>query len=183
MRKENLVQNVVMIVLAAAVLVMSIGYAVYAQTLNINGSATFSKAVWDVHFDTTTFNENTTITASTKDVGNTLITYEVTLAKPGDEYEFSVNAKNFGTIEALLKKITLSGLTDAQKKFINYTVTYNGTDYTETTDGLAISLAGNASHTVKVHVEYLLPDAAADLPSSDVTVALTVGLDYEAKTN
>ncbi len=180
MRKENLVQNIVMIVLAVAVLVMSVGYALYAQTLNISGTATFSKASWDVHFDTTSFNESTTIVASAKDLGNTLITYEVTLAKPGDTYSFSVNAKNFGTIDAVMKKITLSGLTDAQKKFISYKVSYNGTEYTQTTDGLSVALAADATHAVVVTVEYLLPEEATDLPTVDTTVNLTVALDYEA---
>ncbi len=179
MRKENLVQNVVMVVLAVAILVMSVGYALYSQTLNINGKATFSKANWDVHFDATTFNESTTIKANPKDIGNTTITYEVKLEKPGDKYSFSVNAKNFGTIDAVMKKITLSGLTEAQKKFISYKVSYNGTEYTETTDGLSEALAKDASHNVIVTVEYLLPDEASALPSEDVTVNLTVALYYE----
>ena len=181
MRKENNVQNIVIIVLAVTVMVMSIGYATYAQTLNINGTATFNKAVWDVHFDTNTFSETSTIKATTKDVGNTLISYTVTLPKPGDKYTFTVNAKNFGTIDAALQKITLSGLTEAQQKFIDYKVSYAGTEYTQTTDSLAIDLAAEASAPIIVTVEYKKPQAASDLPNENVTVSLTAAFDYVDK--
>ena len=179
MRRENYIQNVIIALLAITVLAMSIGYAAYTQQLNVNGTATFSKAKWDVHFDTSTFTETSTIKATTKDVGNTAITYAVTLPKPGSEYSFTVNAKNFGTIDANMTKITLSGLTEAQSKYITYTVNYNGTDYSATTDGLSIPLAAEASHALTVTVAYVLPTAATDLPQVDTDVNLTVALDYE----
>ena len=179
MRRENYIQNVIIALLAITVLAMSIGYAAYTQQLNVNGTATFSKATWDVHFDTASFNETSTIKATTKEVGNTTTTYAVTLPAPGSEYSFTVNAKNFGTIDANMKKITLSGLTAAQAKYITYTVSYNGTTYPTTTDGLSIPLAANASHPLTVTVAYVLPAEATDLPQVDTDVNLTVALDYE----
>ncbi len=178
MRQEKGLQNIIIVVLSVAVLAMSVGFAVYAQQLNVNGTATFSAAKWDVHFDTSTFSETSVIKASSKTVGNTAITYSVTLPSPGDEYSFTVNAKNFGTIDAALEGITLSGLTAAQQKYISYTVNYNGTDYDETTDGLAEDLLVDDSHPMTVTVAYLLPDEASDLPATDVEVNLTVALDY-----
>ena len=178
MRQEKGLQNIIIVVLSVAVLAMSVGFAVYAQQLNVNGTATFSAAKWDVHFDTASFTETSTIQATSKTVGNTAITYSVTLPSPGSDYSFTVNAKNFGTIDAALEAITLSGLTEAQKKYISYTVNYNGTDYTETTDGLAEDLSVNDTHALTVTVAYLLPDEAADLPEEDVEVNLTVALDY-----
>ena len=179
MRREGQMQNIIIALLAITVLAMSIGYATYSQVLNINGSATFSKAKWDVHFDTTTFNETSTIKATTKDVGNTSISYSVTLPAPGDTYSFTVNAKNFGTIAANMTKLTMTGLTSAQQNFITYTVSYNGTSYNATTDGLSIPLAAEASHPVVVTVSYILPADANNLPSEDTTVNLNVSLDYE----
>lgn len=181
MRKDNLVQNVVIVVLAVTIMVMSVGYALYSQTLNINGTATFSKANWDVHFDTGTFNETSTIKSTTHNVGNTLITYEVTLPRPGTEYSFTVNAKNFGTIDAVLKGITLSGLTAAQQAYITYNVSYNGTVYNASATGLSVALASGASHPVIVTVGYVLPADPTALPTvADETVSLTVALDYES---
>ena len=180
MRKETNVQNIIIALLAVVVVVMSIGYAAYATQLNINGTATFSRAKWDVRFDTESFNETSTIKASTKNVGNTAITYSVTLPKPGSTYSFTVNAKNFGTIDATMKKITLSGLSAAQQNFITYTVSYNGTTYNATTDNLSIALAANASHPVVVTVAYVAPANAENLPAEDTDVNLTVALDYES---
>lgn len=179
MRKEGIIQSVVIVVLAVTVLVMSVGYALYAQQLTVNGTATFTKAKWDVHFDTTTFNESSTIKATTKEVGNTAITYSVTLPSPGSTYSFTVNAKNFGTIDAKMTKITLSGLTAAQSEYIEYIVSYNGTVYNATTDELNVPLASAASHPLVVTVNYVLPDDPTALPTvADETVNLTVALDY-----
>lgn len=178
MRKERNIQSFAIIALSIALVIMSVGYATYSQTLNINGTSTFTASKWDVRFDTGTFSETTTTKATTKDVGNTTITYDVTLAKPGDKYSFTVNAKNFGTIDAKMTKITLSGLTEAQQKYISYKVSYNNVEYTSTTDNLEVALASGASHPVVVTVEYLLPAEASDLPQSDAEVSLTVALDY-----
>ena len=157
MRQEKGLQNIIIVVLSVAVLAMSVGFAVYAQQLTVNGTATFTAAKWDVHFDTDSFDETTTIKATEKNVGNTAITYSVTLPSPGSDYSFTVKVKNYGTIDAALEAITLSGLTEAQKKYVSYTVNYNGTDYDETTDGLAEDLSVDETHSLTVTVAYLLP--------------------------
>ena len=65
--------------------------------------------------------------------------------------------------------------------YLSYTVTYNGTAYTQTTDGIQnVSLAPNAQHPVKVRVEYLDADQE-DLPANDVTVTVTGNLDYSSE--
>ena len=179
MRKENSIQNVVIIVLAATILVMSVGYATYTKQLNIEGTATFEKAVWNVEFDENSFSETSIISATDYDISNDSVTYEVTLPSPGSEYSFTIDAKNTGTIDAKMSKITLSGITAEQSKYISYKVNYNGTEYTNTTDGLAIALAAGNSHTMVVTLKYILPANATDLPSANVTVNPTVSLDYE----
>ena len=181
MRKENSVQNIVIVVLAVTILVMTVGYAAFAQTLKIDSStATFKQAKWDVRFDTATYNQTSTIQATTHNESNTSVTFAVTLNKPGDVYSFTINAKNFGTIDAKMKKITMSGLTEAEAKYVEYKINYNGTDYTQTTDNLSHALAAEASHTVTVTVKYLVPANAEDLPTEqDHTVTLTAAFDYE----
>lgn len=182
MRKESSIQNILIIVLAATVLVMSVGYATFSSNLAINNStATFKKAVWDVRFDEDSFEETSTITAdTTPTVSDNSVSFAVTLPQPGDTYTFKINAKNFGTIDANMKKITMSGVTAANEKFVSYTVNYNGTDYTSTTDGLNVALAAEGTHTITVTVKYLVPADPADLPSEqDVTVNLTATFDYE----
>jgi hypothetical protein len=181
MRREKSLQNIVIVVLAVAILAMSVGFATYNQSLNINGTATFTASKWDVHFDTSTYNETSTIKASSKETGNTAITYNVTLPKPGSTYSFEVDIKNYGTIDASLKKITMSGLTADQAKYISHVVNYGGTDYTSTTDNINRVLAASTHETAKVTVtvSYLTPANASDLPEEDdENVTLNVQFDY-----
>ncbi len=182
MRKENNVQNYVIVILSITLLVMAVGFAAFSQNLSISSStATFKKAKWDVHFDTTTFTETSTITASpAPTLSNTNVSFTVTLNKPGDVYSFRISAKNFGTIDAKMTGITMSGLTADQAKYVSYTITYAGEEYTSTTSNLNFPLAAEGSHSVVVTVKYLLPADAADLPSEqDQTVNLSAAFDYE----
>ena len=181
MRKENRTQNVVIAILAVTVLIMTVGYASFVRTLNINNStATFEKVKWDVKFDRASFSETSTIHATSTDVSDTSIMFNVTLPKPGDYYSFQIKALNAGTIDAELTKITMSTLTAEQAKFVKYTVTYDGVNYTETTDGLSEVLEPEQSRVLTVKVEYVLPENHEDLPTqNDVVVNLSAALDYQ----
>ncbi len=181
MRQERGLQTVVIGVLAVVILVMSVGFAAYSTTLNINGTATFTAAKWDVHFVPESLTETSTIKASSKSLTNTTATYTVTLGAPGDTYSFEVNVKNFGTLPAYLKKITMTGLTSAQQEYITYTINYNGTSYNATTDNLNILLPadGTTTATVTVTVNYVYPADATNLPSTDQQVTLTAAFDYD----
>lgn len=181
MRQERGLQNTVIVVLAIAILIMSVGFATYSENLKINGTATFNKATWNVSFNKTTFNETSEIKATTKSVEDKLISYSVTLPKPGSTYSFTVNVQNYGTIDAELKKITMTGLTEEQAKYISHKVTYNGTEYTQTNNsitGEVIQGGKDATVPVVVTVEYKLPAEATDLPSENQTVDLNVQFDY-----
>lgn len=178
-------QAVIIGILAVALLIMSVGYAAaFNTTLNITGSTTAKAAKWDVHFDTASYSTTSgTVTPSAQNLTGTTASYTVTLTKPGDFYEFTVNVVNDGTFDANLTKITLGTPTTAQAKYIDYTVTYAGTEYTATTSGLSILLAAkNAGDTdtatVKVKVAYVQPTNAEDLPTEDQTMTLTAALDY-----
>ena len=186
MRKERSLQNITIIVLAVAILAMSIGFAAYEQTLNINGTATFTAAKWDVRFDTASFDESaSTIKATTKTINDTSVSYTVTLPEPGSSYSFKINAKNYGTINAKLVGITLSGLTSAQQEYITYTVNYAGTDYTASATGLNVPLnAGeNSTALITVTVNYVYPAEATSLPQTDQEVNLTAAFAYQDARN
>ena len=164
MEKGKNVQLAVIAVLAVAVLAMSVGYAAFSTQLNLNGTANVKASSWNVAFD--------------EDA--TTVSYSVTLEKPGDYYEADVNVKNTGTFDANLTGITMSSLTTEQQKYLKYTVTYDGTEYTASTSNLAIALAKQTGTApVKVRVEYVQPTDATDLPASDVEVSLTATLAYE----
>lgn len=178
MEKQKNTQLFVIAVLSVVLLTMSVGFAGFAQTLNINGNVTVEGAKWEVGFVTNTYTESTnSVEATNKSVTGTDMTYSVKLA-PQEFYEFTVTVKNTGTLKAQLNKITMSSLTADQAKYLTYTVYYNNTAYTATTDSLALDLVKDATATVKVRVEYVLPESASDLPSEDVDVTLTASLDY-----
>ena len=105
MEKKRTGQIVTILVLSFAVLFMSVGFAAFSQTLDINGTANVDAAKWSVHFDKATYEETTgSVTATNPTIGDTSITYEITLEKPGDYYSFNINVINDGTFDANLTK-------------------------------------------------------------------------------
>lgn len=180
-RKSNM-QSIAIVVLTVAVLVMTVGFALYTRDLSINGTANIGAAAWDIHFKSDTYTTSQgSLTETSKDIGTTTMSYNVTLNKPGDFYEFTIDVENTGDFDANLTKVTLSSLTDAQKKYLEYKVTYGGTEYTQASNDVSgVSLAKDGgTETVKVRIAYILPDDAADLPEDTVSdIALNVTLSY-----
>ena len=178
----------VLLLLVVAVLIMTVGFALYATTLNINGTVNVKGSPWNVHYDTS-FGTNgvspttgsVTATSAVINTNDTNFAFTVTLEKPGDFYEATLKAYNEGSMPAILKSITLGGVSAAQQAYLSYTVTYDGTPYTATATGLTDTLAVGAKKDVKVRVEYLTPSNQADLPSTDVTVNVTGALLYESE--
>ncbi|MBQ1812886.1 MAG: hypothetical protein II119_02935 [Bacilli bacterium] len=177
-------QQMLIVALIAAIVTMSVGFAItsYTTTLAIEGNTITAKAAkWDVHFDDASYVETTGtgyVAATSHALSGTTLTYAVTL-EPKQIYEATVTVKNEGTFDANLTGLTLAGLSADQAKYIHYSVFYNGTEYTETNNSLSIALAkSTGTATVKVRVEYYLPDDAADLPATDAQLTLTSSLTY-----
>jgi len=151
---------------------LSIGYAALQTTLTINGTTTISKVGWDIHFEdiveTEGSEENGTAVISNDD--STEITYNVTLAAPGDFYEFTVNVKNAGTLDAKLASVENPQLTDEEAVYAIYTV-----------EGIPAKdsvLAADDFYQVKIRVEYD-PDINPDeLPTEEKTLSKTIKLNY-----
>ena len=115
---------------------ISIGYAALSTTLKINGTTTIAKNTWDIYWDH--IDNQSGVTPTTVPVigddnengVNTVVTWGVTLDKPGDYFEFTVDAVNAGSIDAEILKIEhkLNGaVMDNENKlppYIKYTVAY-----------------------------------------------------------
>ena len=188
MDKNRNFQTVIMGVLAAALLVMAVGYAaVFNETLTINGTATAKAAKWDIHFDSSTYTESTgSVTATSHTVNSTSMSYNVTLAKPGDFFEFTIDVVNAGTFNANLTSITLTNsITSTQANYLTYTFYYNGTAYAASASSLSIPIkaadtsSDDDTATVKVRLDYVQPANASNLPTTDQEVTLNVSLDYQ----
>ena len=193
MRKERFVQNVAIIVLAVAIIVMSVGYATYSTPLKINGTTTVEGAKWDVHFTdpAVTANSNAqsaNITTPVHLVSPTEAEFSVTLAL-GEKYEFTLPVVNAGTIDAQLASATLTvknGNTVIVDKgnslsysndYLNYTTTWDDDTALATTDVLGTTQLTNTK-TMKVSVEYFQPDDASALPETAQTFTFTVDLNF-----
>ena len=192
MEKQKHVQTAIIGVLAVAILVMAVGFALYEQNLNIGGTANVTAASWNVHFVTSGTGVYATTTGSITPstpptvTGTSVSTYNITLAKPGDYYEFTIDVVNEGTIDAKLNGITLSSLSEAAAPYVSYTVYYNDTPYTATTDlsssniVLTKASGSNPTDTVKVRVEYKTPTSTNPtlLSQSLENISLTATLHY-----
>lgn len=179
MKKQNKKERGIIALLLVCAVFMTVGFANYVATLNIEGDVTVKTNKWEIAYDTATYVETeNSAKASAKTIDATKFDFTVELTKPGDFYEATVNVKNGGTFDAELNKITMSTLDAAQQKYLTYTVTYGGTTYSATTEGLKVALAAGASTPVKVRVEYVAPANSAELPQTDTTVTVTGQLDY-----
>ena len=160
---------------------ISIGYAYLSSILTINGSSVIHNATWDVHFENIQVSSGS-VTASTPviDANKTTVNYEVTLTNPGDYYEFTVDAVNAGSLDAMIESMSskLNGAEiTALPSYFNYSVTYS--------DGIEISpyqeLNAGVTETYKIRVEYKKDITSTDLPTTDQTLSLSFGTTYIQK--
>lgn len=178
MERKNGVYLGVIIALVVAIVGMSIGFAFTDIELKIDGDVTTKAQKWDVHFNPESINVtsgsvNATTAANAVATEYLTATYKVTLAKVGDFYEFTIDAKNFGDFNAKLSNISITGGTD----YLTHTVKYNGSAISAGTVN-GTTLVPGASDTYTVRVEYIEPDDESKLPSSDVTNTYNVTLTY-----
>ena len=174
MKKENSRTNYIVIALLVLVIGISIGYAALSTTLNING-----KASWDVHFANIieTAGGVTATKAATITSGNaTEVTYDVTLTKPGDYYEFEVDVENTGTLPAKISTApTLGGVSAAQDVYLNYTVKWKDSKADPATGD---EIAAGDKKTAVVRIEYDKNVSSDQLPTTGETLALTFSMNF-----
>ncbi len=166
------------LVLLLLVLGITIGYAVLSQTLTINGTSSIGVPTWNVHFENVAITSGsvTATTAPTATGTNTTsMTYSITLNQPGDFYEFAVDVKNGGSIDAKLNAApTISGVSTAQDVYVNYT--FLNSDGSAVTTGQTIT-AGN-KRTYKVRVEFDKNISTSQLPTQAQNLTLTVSMPW-----
>ena len=123
-------------------MVISVGYAALTSNLKINGGSKVTKANWLIYWDNAqVVEESVTNTKPTLSENSTKATYSVTLNEPGDFYEFTIDAVNAGTIDAMIKvngilnKVYTDSTYEEETtlpKIIGYTITYDdGTEIRE----------------------------------------------------
>jgi len=132
MKRINRRKDIKLFILLILLLVITIGYALVSTTLKITGNATVTKQTWSVYWGVPTVTEGSVSTtpptrgADSGDPANTKLTWSTTLSLPGDFYEFTVDAVNAGTIDAMITGITptVSPALPTNPDYIKYSVTY-----------------------------------------------------------
>ena len=144
-----------------SLLLIGIIYAILQANLQINGIAKIKSNTWDIHFDNIQVNENS-VSIGTGDSPATIdpennckVDFSVTLSLPGDFYEFTVDAVNAGTIDAMIGTLTKTikvnnTVVSEVPNYLNYSVTYS--------DGLEIienhKLSAGKTEIYLVRLEY-----------------------------
>ncbi|MBR3146270.1 MAG: hypothetical protein IKF47_03290 [Bacilli bacterium] len=106
-RKRNKLFILVIILLG-----ITIGYAALTSTLKINGSTAVTKNTWNIYWDNIANQDGVTpitsqIVSENANHPNNIVNFEVAFDKPGDYYEFTVDAVNAGTLDAMITDIEL----------------------------------------------------------------------------
>lgn len=171
---------------------ISIGFAALATTLKINGTSTITKNTWSVYWSNignksgVTPSVEPTISSEDQDHPNNIVSFEVTLDKPGDFYEFQVDATNAGTIDAMLDvistNITSDGSPATLPSYINYTVTY-ADDVEPVQKHLLPKKTGSnpATERYKVRIEFLRTitnEELNNMPEEGLEYDIELGIPY-----
>ena len=166
---ESKHKNALIGALLAVVFVMAVGYAAFAQTLQINGTATITDASqnWNVHFDTDQTTENAVATntglGGTNAPSGTIgyadddhtATVNATLIQPGDSVTFTLKILNEGDLTANLNSFTVAADSASESKgsCSDNSCTFGNIIYTVTPVS-PTTIAKDASATVTVKAEF-----------------------------
>ena len=163
-------------------LVITIGYALISTTLKINGVAGIKSNTWDIHWENVQPNQQSTVTTEKPSITEnaTKVTYTVNLELPGDFYEFTVDAKNDGSINGIISDIKHSVYlstdlehTTTLPSYIKYSIVYDGTEDAPATGDV---LDAGEKQTYRIRIEY--DSRATVLPGSDTTYIIIDEIDY-----
>ena len=178
-KKDNLI-----FIFIITILVMGIGYAYLKSDLNINGITNISNASWNVYWDSVNVTEGSVTdvtTPATINTGKTEVSFNVNFTKPGDFYEFTVDAVNDGTIDAMIESITKgvyasNGTTPKTlPDYLTYSVTYS--DEVEIQNNHL--LKSGTTEKYKVRVEYKTDISSNQLPTTADNYMFKIGVTYK----
>ena len=176
--------------LVVSLVAVSLAYAGFTATLNINGTANVKSAKWHVYFSNVSNATNgatSRFTAQPEISGETLITWGAELATPGESVYFDFTTTNDGNFDAKLHTITIGTPTCSTSGFnasgaaatfdcgtameLKVRDLTNSRDITATSTGDYVLQANNANPTTyRVTLTYRDLDDGTITPGSDVTV-------------
>ena len=156
---------------------LGVGYAVIRSNLQITGSAHVQNANWDIHFANLQVTQGSaTATTPASITATDTVTFGVTLANPGEFYEFTVDAVNGGTMNAELNSVSITPqLTPAQQEFLDLSVTYVSSGNPVAAGDLLLK---NTTRRLKVRAEYKDGIDTSLYPETDQNYNVSITLNY-----
>ena len=180
-KKKYFVQFLIILIIF-----ISLGFALLRADLKIVGIYKVNQANWDIHFDNLQVTEGSVSlsegdsAATINPTATTSVNYSITLKKPGQYYEFTVDVVNNSSFDANVETVTstLNGVEITSENplpnYLYYSVSYE--------DGAKIRerqlLAKNTRDTYKVRIEFYEDINQNDLPASLQTLSLSFQVTY-----
>lgn len=171
MRKKN------KLIIFVLILFISVGFAYLSTTPKIKGSSLIKGGKWSVYLENidNEYSSYKISSPATITIDKKAIEFGFTFASPGDEYYFYVDVKNAGTLDAMLESYEVTGLTEEQAKYLEWTVTY-----ADETELKKFDLLKKSSYdTLRILVKFKEDITKEDLPSTaDSIVSLKFLINY-----
>lgn len=185
-RRRNNRSSIVVATVLLLLLIVSVGYAALITRLDINGTTNITKNSWNVYIESVSNIKSSGSTVETTppviesgSTFTTILTYDVTLGKPGDYYQFDFTVKNGGSIDIKLSELPiLSGLTSAQDVYVNHIIT-DASNREVTVSDSVIEAGQTKTYRIKVMYDTNITDT--DLPTVDQSISLKAQLNYIQK--
>lgn len=181
--RSNRRKNKLMLMFLLLVII-TVGYAALSMSLKIEGVSSIKKNMWSVYWDNvgdidkssnTIVNTPATIDSS----DNTRVNFSIVLNQPGDFYEFTIDAVNAGSIDAMVNIVSQTTL----PSFVNLLITYADGSEIHQNDLLAqaIDLKSDppiyTKEKIKVRMEFSSDIDASDLDKMDGDADLDIVID------
>jgi len=202
MEKQRTEKVIAIIALVIAILGLSIGYAAFTTTLNIeNASGTVESSTWRVEFaslnetdlrtlsiDNAFHKKGTASMSGVPSIGTlTVSNINLSVAAPGDEAYYFFKIVNYGTYNAKSEGLTVANsgsLSTADQTWVNQNASFNveyknGSTWQEMTNSTQLTLAKNETIYVRVSLKFngsatSVPTTAITFPTKKVTIPFVV---------
>ena len=178
-RKKN---NIIIGALCTVLLLMVVGYAAFQSVLKINGTTNISSD-WDVRI--TAIEKTAGVGATDKEAptyDNTKglsATFNTNLTSPGDYATYKITITNNGSLDAILKNITIPENTNNDIKFY-LNKDQNNTDITGSLkQNDTLTKASESNNVGYVYVTVLYRDYANQQTATTKTASMTISFDFE----
>ncbi len=157
-------------------LFVGIGYSYLRETLTINSNTEISSMKWDVHLENVKVTSGSITPVSEPTIGSDKLSVTTSLdfTQPAQFFEYTVDVKNDGSIDAMIDSYDSTVLSEAQSKYLIYTATYSDGERVQNNQ----VLKAGEKETIRVRIEVKEDLQKADLPTDGDEIKITFKLNY-----